>query len=428
MKKKYNLTDPQMRVLVEFDDKGNILLTTKNIIWGHLKINQKIDFNRLKESLNYSFKKNDSIRIKLCKENDKLLQYFEDYQEQNFDIIDVNTEEDVKKIEKDIINKPLEMFNSYLFQVAIYRYKNDFGGIIIKLNHVIGDGYTLGLLVYEVLGHYSKTVKHIISFSYLNFIKSEEKYPYSIKYKQDKKYWYNIFDNGVPAIAYIPSNKENYSFSKANKLFFDIDDDIIKTVKDYCKTNNISNNTFYMCIYSIYINKKTNLTNFFLAEANDNRRRIKDKLTAGMLTKAAYFVVKINNEKFIDFTKEMKQSLKSCFKHMNYIYNFKDELFQKYNDYRQIPSNVFLSYQNLQVDTNKININYEIEGDNNIGTYGTEVVSIHIFEYKGKVKIIYDYLEEKYTKEEIKNINDDIISIIKQVTNNKNIYIEDIKI
>ena len=69
MKKKYNLTQPQLRVLVDFDKKGNIVLTNKNVIWGHLKIKQKVDFDRLKEALNYCFKKNDSIRIKLCKEN-----------------------------------------------------------------------------------------------------------------------------------------------------------------------------------------------------------------------------------------------------------------------------------------------------------------------------------------------------------------------
>ena len=62
-----------------------------------------------------------------AKEDDKLLQYFEDYQEQNFEIVDVDTENDVKNLENDIINKPFEMFNSFLFQVAIYRYKNGFG-------------------------------------------------------------------------------------------------------------------------------------------------------------------------------------------------------------------------------------------------------------------------------------------------------------
>lgn len=428
MKKKYNLTLPQMRVLVDFDESGNIVLTSKNVIWGHLKINQEVDFDRLKEALNYCFKKNDSMRIKLCEEDNKILQYFEDYQKQDFEIVDVSAENDVKNLENYIINKPLELFNSFLFHVAIYRYKNGFGGIILKLNHVIGDGYTLGLLLYEVLGYYSKKINKIISFSYLNFIKSEEKYPSSRKCIQDKKYWDKMFENGVPDIGYIPSNKKNYSFTKGNKLIFEIDNDIIKIVKDYCKKNKISNSTFYMSIYAIYVYKKTNLTNFFLSAANRNRRKIREMLTPGILTKAAYFIVKIQDEKFVDFTKKMRLSLKSCYKHMDYIYNYRSELFKEYNDNRVIPSNVFLSYQNLQVDTDKMNINFEIDGDNNIGTYGTDVVVAHIFEYKNKVKIIYDYLLEKYSEEEIKDINNSIINIIKQVGNDNNIRIQDIKI
>lgn len=173
MKKKYNLTKAQLGVLYTFDESGNVVLTNKNFIWGHLKINQKVDFNRLKEAINYCFKKNDSIRIKLGLEDDKLLQYFEDYKEQNLEIVEVNTENDVKNLENEIINRPFEMFNSYLFQIVIYRYKNGFGGVILKLNHVIADGYTIGLLLYEVLGYYSKTQNKIISFSYLDYINSE---------------------------------------------------------------------------------------------------------------------------------------------------------------------------------------------------------------------------------------------------------------
>lgn len=143
------------------------------------------------------------------------MQYFEEYEEQNLEIVDVNTENDVKSLENEIINRPFEMFNSYLFQIAVYRYKNGFGGVILKLNHVIADGYTMGLLLYEVLGYYSKTQNKIISFSYLDYINSEENYPNSKRYNQDKEYWNKMFEEGVPDMAYIPSNTENYSLSKA---------------------------------------------------------------------------------------------------------------------------------------------------------------------------------------------------------------------
>ena len=134
------------------------------------------------------------------------------------------------------------------------------------------------------------------------------------------------------------------------------------------------------------------------------------------------------NEKFVDFAKEMRTTLKSSYKHINYINNYTSELFSQYNDGRNLPSNVFLSYQNLQVDTNKMNINFEIDGDNNVGTYGSDIVSIHIFEYKDKVKIIYDYLLEKYTKEDITNINTSIVSIIEQVSKDNSIFIDDISV
>lgn len=428
MYKKYNLTSSQKRVLFEFDDNGNIVFTNKNIIWGHVKLNQEIDFNKLTEALNYCFKKNDSIRTKLCKENDEIYQYFEKYQKMNFEIVDVNTEDDVKKLLDDTINKPLEMFNSFLFNIAIYRYKNGFGGVIIKLNHVMGDGYTLGLILYEVLGYLSRKMKMIISFSYSSYIKSEEKYQFSKKYKQDKIFWEEIFEKGVPDIAYIPSKNKNYSYSKSNKLTFKIDDNTINKVKNFCKVNKISDSTFYMSIFGIYINKKTDLNNFFISAANRNRIKFKEMLTAGMMTKTAYCIINIQNERFSDFVKRMKISLKSYYQHMNYIYNYNKELFAKYNDNRSIPSKVFLSYQNLQLNTDNMNINYEVEGDNNIGTYGFDLISIHVFEYKGKVKIIYDYLEEQYSKEEIADINRGIINIINQVSKDNNILVQNIKL
>lgn len=428
MKKKYKLTNSEMAVLYEFDESGNIAFTDKNIVWGHLKINQEIDFNRLKEALNFSLKKNDAIRIKLYKENDKILQYFEDYEEQDIEIVDVDTEEDVQKLKNKIINKPFEIFDSFLFNIVLYRYENEYGGIIIKLNHVIGDGYTLGLLLYEVLGYYSKAIKRIPSVSYLDYIKSEEKYQFTIKYKRDKKYWNKMFENGVPDSAYFPSKKKNYSFSKTNELAFDIDNDIVEIVKSFCDRNKISNSTFYMSVFSIYIHKITNLTRFFIAVANRNRKSVKEMLMAGMRTKTAYLIAEVKNEKFLDYAKKIRISLKSSYKHMDYLYNYQDELFQQYNVNRPIPSKVFISYQNLQVDTNKININFEIEGDNNPGTYGTDLVPIHVFEHNDNVRIIYDYLLEKYSEKEIAAINNSIIDIIKQIGKDDNIYIDDIKI
>lgn len=51
-----------------------------------------------------------------------------------------------------------------------------------------------------------------------------------------------------------------------------------------------------------------------------------------------------------------------------------------------------------------------------------------ILEENNKITISYDHLAEKFSKEDILNINKGIESIIKQVINNENISIKNIEV
>lgn len=425
MNKKYNLTLAQSSVLIEFDENGNTRCSDKNFIWGHARINQEIDFGRLNKAINYFVKKNDSVRIKLCCVDNQYLQYFEKYEKFDIEIIDVENPEDVKN---DVINKPFNMFDSFLFHFVVYRYKNGYGGIIVKLHHIISDGYSLGLFLFEVFGYYNKILTKYPSFSYIDHIKSDAKYFNSKRYEQDKEYWTNLLKKRVPDIAYIPSNKEGYSLKISDKAEFDFDINFVDEMKKYCKKNKISLYTFFASVYAIYINKKTYLTNFFLSSVSQNRRNIKEKLTSGMYTVTAYCNIEIHNGSFKKFTKETKSTIFNAYKHMNFTDYYLKGLFEKHNDRRFIPSNIILSYQDISEIKRKININCELKGDSSVGTYGLDIFLIHILEENNKITISYDYLAEKFSKEDILNINKGIESIIKQVINNENISIKNIEV
>jgi hypothetical protein len=88
-----------------------------------------------------------------------------------------------------------------------------------------------------------------------------------------------------------------------------------------------------------------------------------------------------------------------------------------------------MSYQDLSQIKDKINIDSELVGDSGGGTLGYDIFIIHILEQiDGRIKISYDYLMEKFSKEDILNINNKIISFIEQVINNENISIENIQL
>lgn len=430
MKKKYyELTLAQKSVAFEFDAEGNATCSDKNYIWGHANFNQKIDFKRLNKAINYVVKKNDSMRIKLCNENSQVLQYIEKYKKFDIKIADVECKEDVDKLKNEVVNESLNMFDSLLFHFVAYRYKDGHGGIIVKLHHVIADGYCLGLLLYEVLGYYNKSLAKIPAFSYIDHIESDIKYPTSKKYEKDREFWNKIFEEKIPDYAYISSKKESYSLKISDKFEFELDPNLVELIKKYCKENNTSIYTFFISIYALYINKTTNLTNFFLSSVSQNRRNIKEKLTAGMYSITAYFPIKVHNQSFKDFTKENNKQMFNSYKHMNFTEYYLKDLFRKNNDYRYVPGGVIMSYQDLSQIKDKINIDCELVGDSGGGTLGYDIFIIHILEQiDGRIKISYDYLMEKFSKEDILNINNKIISFIEQVINNENISIENIQL
>ena len=430
MKKKYyELKKKKKSVAFEFDAEGNATCSDKNYIWGHANFNQKIDFKRLNKAINYVVKKNDSMRIKLCNENSQVLQYIEKYKKFDIKIADVECKEDVDKLKNEVVNESLNMFDSLLFHFVAYRYKDGHGGIIVKLHHVIADGYCLGLLLYEVLGYYNKSLAKIPAFSYIDHIESDIKYPTSKKYEKDREFWNKIFEEKIPDYAYISSKKESYSLKISDKFEFELDPNLVELIKKYCKENNTSIYTFFISIYALYINKTTNLTNFFLSSVSQNRRNIKEKLTAGMYSITAYFPIKVHNQSFKDFTKENNKQMFNSYKHMNFTEYYLKDLFRKNNDYRYIPGGVIMSYQDLSQIKDKINIDCELVGDSGGGTLGYDIFIIHILEQiDGRIKISYDYLMEKFSKEDILNINNKIISFIEQVINNENISIENIQL
>lgn len=430
MKKKYyELTLAQKSVAFEFDAEGNATCSDKNYIWGHANFNQKIDFKRLNKAINYVVKKNDSMRIKLCNENSQVLQYIEKYKKFDIKIADVECKEDVDKLKNEVVNESLNMFDSLLFHFVAYRYKDGHGGIIVKLHHVIADGYCLGLLLYEVLGYYNKSLAKIPAFSYIDHIESDIKYPTSKKYEKDREFWNKIFEEKIPDYAYISSKKESYSLKISDKFEFELDPNLVELIKKYCKENSTSIYTFFISIYALYINKTTNLTNFFLSSVSQNRRNIKEKLTAGMYSITAYFPIKVHNQSFKDFTKENNKQMFNSYKHMNFTEYYLKDLFRKNNDYRYVPGGVIMSYQDLSQIKDKINIDCELVGDSGGGTLGYDIFIIHILEQiDGRIKISYDYLMEKFSKEDILNINNKIISFIEQVINNENISIENIQL
>lgn len=432
MRKKdvYQLTNPQTSI---WNMENFFEGTTINNICTSGIIYEEINLPLLKQALYNVVQKNDSFRIQIHLENSIPFQTINDFKPFDIDIIYVKDEKEFNKIEKEAVNHKFNIIDSNLFCFKIIIFENKFGGVILTLNHIIADSWSLGLTIQEIIKEYhalknNETLPKTNN-SYVEYIKSEQDYKQSEKYINDKKYWNNVFLT-IPEQATIPSNKKikNNISSKAKRKDFLVNADLVAKINDFCKKEKLSVFNFLMAIYSIYIGRVSNLDNFVIGTPILNRTNFKDKHTTGMFVNTVPVRIDIPEDGlFTDFAHALSSNMMSTLKHQKYSYNtILEDLRAKNNS---VPNlyNIIISYQITKAfdeQYGKYKTNWTFNN------YCGNDFNIHISDINdtGNLLISYDFLTDKYTLKDIESMHKRIVNMIDQIINNNSIFTNKIDI
>lgn len=430
MEKRYDVPFWQLLVIGLKSGDDTSPLYGGNYIWGNFKINEPVDFDKLNKSINYFIERNDSIRTKFCYENGVIKQYFATYKPLEFPIIDVIDDGQVEEIQKEMNDKWFVMIESYMFDIRMYRFPDGHGGALLKVHHTIADGWSIGLAAYEVVNHYIGKFVFPVTGSFGDYLEQRDKYESSPRLLKDKEYWEELLSDGIPEAVTVPARKEfNENFSwDAAKYTYELDEELINRIRNYCEIYKTSLSKFFMSCYAVLLNKFSGSRKFIMNSMSANRKNIKERFTTGMFTAMSYFLVECPNMQFTDLLKKIESSIKAGYRHRDYLDRHMFELINKFEPNRKdLFTKLTFSYQNLNMKTDKNDLEYEIIGDNNPSTAGLDM-AFHVFdlESSNKVNLIYDYLIEKYDVEDVKELNEQVLDVINQVLTNEGIYIDDI--
>lgn len=429
--KMYDLTAPQKSILLtEQYFKGSCV----NNVCGTAIIDEKIDFDLLEKAVNLVVKNNSSFRIRLILENNEVRQYVSEYEPFRVPTIDVETVEDVSKIENDLMAQVFDIYSN-LCAFRLFRFPDGKGGFMINIHHIISDSWTLGLFAREVVRSYSSlTKKEEPDFStvssYTDYIKSEQDYISSEKFIKDKEYWNSIFET-IPEQASIAGSKTNLedSFScKANRSSFSIDKSLMDKINDFCKSAHISVFNFFMAVYSIYIGRVSNLDDFVIGTPILNRTNFKEKNTTGMFINTAPIRINLSDEMdFKSFVDKIAKDSLGMLRHQKYSYQYILDDLRKENPNLPNLYNILISYQVTKANAED-SLSYETRWAFN-GNCNDDI-DIHLYDLNatGCIDIAYDYRNYKYTENDIIAIHNRILHMINQIINNASINLSNIEI
>ena len=428
-----NLTNAQKSIWVtEQYYKGSSI----NNICGTAVIQEKVDFEKLKESIQIVCKKHDNFWLEFKLNKGNVEQVLSEKKEIQIDTINIAGKNQLELERNKIVKTRFQLENSKLFKFYIFKFIDGKGAFMLNIHHLISDAWTLALICNDIIKTYSeliqnKEVETKAIYSYIDYIKSEQQYQESEKYNKDKQYWLERFKT-IPEVATIPGSiKENIDETNplGNRKQYEISKENIEKIKKYCKENKISLYNFFMAIYAIYIGEVSNLDEFTIGTPILNRTNYKEKNAAGMFINMAPFKININEDiEFKEFIKNIARDSMDMLKHQKYSYQCLLEELRKEN--KSIPNlyNILLSYQITNAKQNEGNIEYETEWTFN--GYCADNIDIQIYDLNdtGNLNIAYDYKTSIYKVEDIENIHKRILNIIKQVVSKEEIKLSEIDI
>ena len=431
-KKYYELTAPQKSIWLTEQYYKN---TNINNVCGTFYSDEILDFKILKKALNTFLQSNDSFRIKLHFTEDKIVQYFSELKDIDFEIIDIKDKNEQSALEEKMASKVFTMLDSLLFEIVLFRYPDNHGGFVINSHHIISDSWTNGIVANDVALIYSKIKKNELyekdkSLSYIEYINSEKQYVESNKFQKDKEYWNNLFAT-IPEVATIPSTKnaEKEDNIAANRILLDINASLFSKLKSFCTENKVSLYNLFMAIFALYLGRVSNLDEFVIGTPILNRTNYKEKETTGMFINTLPLKITLSHEKtFLENLKDIAINSMSLLRHQKYSFQYLIEDLRKKEPNLPKLYNVLYSYQITKMNDNLDSLNHVTSWAFNKTI--ADDLDIHMFEWNenDSIQIAYDYRISKYNEQDISDLHARILHMINQILEKNNILLKDIEI
>lgn len=409
MKEYYGLTNPQNLILfTEQYYNSNI-----NNIVGIIDFLEEIDIRHLKKAINILIKENAVMRTKIFLEGTKLVQSITEFKEYKIDIIKAESEEEYIK---SLIDKPFNILENDLYEFKLIKH-NKKVKLIGKFHHIISDAWSVSLIISEIVDIYSKLIKKVdikdMQYpSYIDYIQNEEIYENSEKKIQDKEYWEKIYET-EPQILYL-----GMSATKAKRKKFILDEKIYKRVKEFCKTNKISEYCLFLTAFQLYICKLYNVNDVTIGTPYLNRKSFKEKQTIGMFINTLLSRLIINEEmKIKELLLSNNNSIRNNLRHQQYSYTNIDKYVKEKHNIQKNLYNILFSYQNAKDNCKESEIKYKTEWLFTGNIANPLEIHIHERDNDGKINILFDYQIDIFNELDIEAMYKRYIFVIEQIVN-----------
>ncbi|MDK8180493.1 non-ribosomal peptide synthetase [Paenibacillus sp. UMB4589-SE434] len=319
----HELTHPQKRIWYIENIYPSIPIHN---IGGTIRIKGHVDLDVLEAAIRHVIQQHDGLRIRLREVDHVIYQYVSTVPEERLNFVDFSGSSDPEASYQLWLSEqartPFQLTESPLYDLKLFRISDGESGYLIKLHHIIADGWSTQIMTEQIYDAYNKfsngeNSESAAAPSYLDVIDSERNYLQSERYNKNRHFWINKF---TP----LPDVNMSYGTDHivGTRITHTLDPLTSARMQSFTAIHKTSLNTLFVMLYLLFMYKTTNQQEIVIGTPVLNRSGRKEKRTIGMFTSTMPFAYQIDgNRSAIDMLTHMGKQLIECYFHQKYPYD-----------------------------------------------------------------------------------------------------------
>ena len=325
--------------------------TSISNLCGAIIYDESRDLTALQQAIHTVIDNNESLRLRFS-ENGEAVQYLSDC-DIPIEVKVFEAESELDIYAESVARTPMLMTDSQMCFFTVFSLGNR-SGILAKLNHLIADAWSFGLLADKIEDAYHETKSFPSAEGYLQYINKDEEYKNSVKYRKDMLFWeekYQICPERTSLILPESTSLSGTKAISADRIVKQLPADISESIVAYCHNHGVSESVLFESAVLLYL-YRTNPDNKSITIGLPvlNRGYLSEKRTTGMFISTIPLTVTVDADDSISiFIDKVAASQRTVFRHQRYPYEDILKNLRKVHSFTGNLYDVMVSVQNAKI-------------------------------------------------------------------------------
>lgn len=396
--------------------------TSINNICTTLHIRGRVNLSALQRSVDLVLSADASLRTRILLIDGTPMQYHAPFRAHTIPVYDFTQtgEDGIHDWENAFTREVMPIIDAPLYRFAILLTGESSGSLVVKMHHLISDGWTqvlvcnrIGQCYLSLLSGQEPELGEIPGYEV--HIKDEQDYLSSSAYRRDESYWTQALSvHGEPSSL---KSVRGAALSYVGKrLTFPLPQDLNNDIFTYCTRYRVAPfSVFYMAL-AIYFKRIGGADRFTIGVPIFNRRNFTEKQTSGMFVSTLPFSCEISGDWTLnEFGSKLNEDWLDMLRHQRYPFEHIRTLAQKNNASDDRLFHIAFSYQNGELQESR-DAAVAFSGRWHYSGYQLEQLCIHLsnLENNRRYSVDYDYLTQLFSAQEIETLHSCLVNILRE--------------